>query len=159
MIVEGHMQYVWDETGRRYLDAFAGIVTISVGHCHPKIVEQGPRADRQLQHTTTIYLHPTIVQFAEKLAEKMPPADSRVVLHQQRQRSERGRDPLGPRVHGQPGRDRLRNGYHGGTSVPMSLTAHGTWKFKSNQRHEHASHAAPATATAARSGWSIRAAA
>jgi alanine-glyoxylate transaminase/(R)-3-amino-2-methylpropionate-pyruvate transaminase len=32
MIVEGHMQYVWDETGRRYLDAFAGIVTISVGH-------------------------------------------------------------------------------------------------------------------------------
>jgi alanine-glyoxylate transaminase/(R)-3-amino-2-methylpropionate-pyruvate transaminase len=26
----------------------------------------------------------------------------------------------------------LRNGYHGGTSVPMSLTAEGTWKFKSN---------------------------
>ena len=34
MVVEGFMQYVWDETGRRYLDAFAGIVTISVGHCH-----------------------------------------------------------------------------------------------------------------------------
>ncbi len=26
----------------------------------------------------------------------------------------------------------LRNGYHGGTSVPMALTAHGNWKFKSN---------------------------
>src|SRR4051812_43259091 len=35
MIVEGHMQYLWDETGRRYLDGFAGIVTVSVGHCHP----------------------------------------------------------------------------------------------------------------------------
>ncbi|MEP6904744.1 MAG: hypothetical protein ABI875_01600, partial [Gemmatimonadales bacterium] len=35
MIVEGHMQYVYDETGRRYLDMFAGIVTVSCGHCHP----------------------------------------------------------------------------------------------------------------------------
>src|SRR5271170_4931100 len=39
MIVEGNMQYVWDETGKRYLDGFAGIVTVSVGHCHPKVVE------------------------------------------------------------------------------------------------------------------------
>ena len=29
MIVEGKMQYVFDETGRRYLDLFAGIVTVS----------------------------------------------------------------------------------------------------------------------------------
>ena len=26
MLVEGHMQYLWDETGKQYLDAFAGIV-------------------------------------------------------------------------------------------------------------------------------------
>ncbi len=38
MLVEGKMQYVWDETGRRYLDALGGIVTISVGHCHPDVV-------------------------------------------------------------------------------------------------------------------------
>ena len=106
MIVEGHMQYVWDETGRRYLDAFAGIVTISVGHCHPKIVERVREQTGKLQHTTTIYLHPTIGQLAEKLAEKMPAGLTRVVLHQQRQRGERDRDPLGPRVHRQPGRDR-----------------------------------------------------
>jgi alanine-glyoxylate transaminase/(R)-3-amino-2-methylpropionate-pyruvate transaminase len=72
MIVEGFMQYVWDETGRRYLDAFAGIVTVSVGHCHPKIVERVREQTGKLQHTTTIYLHPTIVEMAEKLAEKMP---------------------------------------------------------------------------------------
>jgi len=40
MIVEGKMQYLWDETGRQYLDAFAGIVTVSVGHCHHKIVDK-----------------------------------------------------------------------------------------------------------------------
>ena len=35
MVVEGSMQYVWDETGKRYLDGLGGIVTVSVGHCHP----------------------------------------------------------------------------------------------------------------------------
>ncbi|KAK9835307.1 hypothetical protein WJX81_000697 [Elliptochloris bilobata] len=38
MITEGRMQYLYDEKGRRYLDAFAGIVTVSVGHCHPRVV-------------------------------------------------------------------------------------------------------------------------
>ena len=41
MIVEGKGQYVFDEQGRRYLDALGGIVTISVGHCHPDVVEAG----------------------------------------------------------------------------------------------------------------------
>ena len=35
MIHQGHMQWLWDHEGRRYLDLFAGIVTVSVGHCHP----------------------------------------------------------------------------------------------------------------------------
>ena len=30
MLVEGKMQYVWDETGKRYLDGLGGIVTVSV---------------------------------------------------------------------------------------------------------------------------------
>jgi alanine-glyoxylate transaminase/(R)-3-amino-2-methylpropionate-pyruvate transaminase len=38
MIVDGRMQYLFDETGRRYLDLFGGIVTVSCGHCHPTIV-------------------------------------------------------------------------------------------------------------------------
>jgi alanine-glyoxylate transaminase/(R)-3-amino-2-methylpropionate-pyruvate transaminase len=35
MIVEGHMQWLFDETGKRYLDMIAGIVTVSCGHCNP----------------------------------------------------------------------------------------------------------------------------
>src|SRR5262245_42804595 len=72
MLVEGHMQYLWDEKGKQYLDAFAGVVTISVGHCHPKVVEKVKEQVGKLQHTTTIYLHPTIALFAKKLAEHMP---------------------------------------------------------------------------------------
>uniref|UniRef100_A0A2C9L7P5 Uncharacterized protein n=1 Tax=Biomphalaria glabrata TaxID=6526 RepID=A0A2C9L7P5_BIOGL len=32
---QGYMQYLWDTNNKRYLDLFAGIVTVSVGHCHP----------------------------------------------------------------------------------------------------------------------------
>src|SRR5438477_2562496 len=72
LIVEGHMQYVYDETGRRYLDFFAGIVTVSVGHCHPKVVKAVQDQAALLQHTTTIYLHPNFPLLAKKLASKMP---------------------------------------------------------------------------------------
>src|SRR6478672_11904157 len=75
LVVEGHMQYLWDERGTRYLDAFAGIVTVSVGHCHPHVVEKVRAQVAKLQHTTTIYIHPSIGEFGRKLAEHMP-ADS-----------------------------------------------------------------------------------
>ena len=35
----GYMQWLYDHTGKRYLDLFAGIVTISAGHCHPLDIE------------------------------------------------------------------------------------------------------------------------
>lgn len=71
-IVEGKMQYLFDENGRRYLDAFAGIVTVSCGHCHPDILAAVNEQNKLLQHATTIYLHHAIADFAEALAEKMP---------------------------------------------------------------------------------------
>lgn len=144
MLVEGRMQYVWDETGRRYLDAFAGIVTVSVGHCHPKVVERVRAQVGTLQHTTTIYLHPTIAQFAEKLASKMPDGLSRTYF------TNSGSEAnelaiLSAREHtGRTDVIALRNSYHGGTATTMGLTAHGTWKFPSNQapgiHHTHAGY-------------------
>ena len=71
-IVEGRMQYLWDEKGKRYLDGIAGIVTVSVGHCHPKITERVREQVGKLVHTTTIYLNPNIVQYARELAKRMP---------------------------------------------------------------------------------------
>ena len=71
-IVEGKMQYLFDENGKRYLDAFAGIVTVSCGHCHPEVLNAIIEQSKLLQHATTIYLHHAIADFAEALASKMP---------------------------------------------------------------------------------------
>ncbi|MGI9429300.1 MAG: aspartate aminotransferase family protein [Bythopirellula sp.] len=134
MVVEGHMQYLWDETGRQYLDAFAGIVTVSVGHCHPKIIEKVQQQNGRLQHTTTIYLHPAIAQFAEKLASKMPAGLTRSYFTNSGSEANEIAILSSREYTGHQDVIAQRNGYHGGTSVPMALTAHGTWQFPMNNR-------------------------
>jgi len=130
-IVEGHMQYLWDETGKRYLDAFAGIVSVSVGHCHPKITERVREQVGKLVHTTTIYLHPTIVQFAEALAARMPKGANLKQSYFTNSGSEANELAITmARLHtGRHDVISLRNCYHGGSNQTMGLTAVGTWKY------------------------------
>ncbi len=134
LIVEGHMQYLYDERGTRYLDAFAGIVTVSVGHCHPYVVEKVRKQVGKLQHTTTIYMHPTIGAFGKKLAEHMPAGSGLAVSYFTNSGSEANElaTLMSREFTGRSEVISLRNGYHGGTSATMGLTAHGNWKFKSN---------------------------
>jgi alanine-glyoxylate transaminase/(R)-3-amino-2-methylpropionate-pyruvate transaminase len=72
MIVEGKMQYMFDETGRRYLDFLGGIVTISVGHCHPRLVEVASKQFGKLVHSTTLYLTEELSEYAKDLTDKLP---------------------------------------------------------------------------------------
>lgn len=129
MMVEGKMQYVWDETGKRYLDALGGIVTVSVGHCHPDVVEAARKQNELLQHSTTIYLNPNVGAYAEKLAAKMP-GDLKVCYFVNSGSEANDLALLMARAYtGNYDMIALRNAYHGGNASGMGLTAHSTWKF------------------------------
>jgi alanine-glyoxylate transaminase / (R)-3-amino-2-methylpropionate-pyruvate transaminase len=142
MFVEGSMQYLWDDKGRRYLDGLGGIVTISVGHCHPHVVEAARRQNEALQHSTTIYLHPNIALYAEKLASKMP-GDLKVCYFVNSGSEANDLALLMARAYtGNFDMVALRNGYHGGNASGMGLTAHSTWKF--NVPHSFGVHHAVA---------------
>lgn len=39
-IVKGKDIFLWDNTGKKYVDLLAGYSAVNQGHCHPKIVEQ-----------------------------------------------------------------------------------------------------------------------
>ncbi|KAF7670422.1 hypothetical protein LDENG_00124710 [Lucifuga dentata] len=71
-IHQGHMQWLWDVDGKRYLDLFAGVATVSVGHCHPKVTEAAEKQLRKLWHTTSIYPYPPLHEYCEKLASYLP---------------------------------------------------------------------------------------
>ncbi len=129
MIVEGKMQWVWDDTGKRYLDGLGGIVTVSVGHCHPYVIAAAQKQNETLQHSTTIYLQPKIAEYAEKLASKMP-GDLKVCYFVNSGSEANDLALMMARLYtGNYDMIALRNAYHGGNASGMGVTAHSTWKF------------------------------
>ena len=129
MIVEGKGQYLFDETGRRYLDGFGGIVTVSVGHAHPAVVAAANLQNETIAHTTSIYLHPNIALYAQELAAKLP-GDLKVCYFVNSGSEANDLAVLMARAYtGNYDVVALRNAYHGGSPASMALTSHHTWKF------------------------------
>ncbi len=131
LIVEGHMQYLFDETGRRYLDFFAGIATVAVGHCHPKVVRAMETQLETLQHGTTIYLHPNFPLLAKKLASKMPKGLDVTYFTNSGSEANDLAITMARLYTGNGDVIALRNGYHGGSPSSMGLTSLSTWKSSS----------------------------
>ena len=69
IIERGWMQYLFDETGRRYLDAFNNVP--HVGHCHPRVVEVA-RRQMGVLNTNTRYLHGFLQDYAERICSTLP---------------------------------------------------------------------------------------
>jgi 4-aminobutyrate aminotransferase-like enzyme/Ser/Thr protein kinase RdoA (MazF antagonist) len=67
--VRGWKQYLVDDDGRRYLDAYNNVP--HVGHCHPRVVEAG-RAQMALLNTNTRYLSDVVIEYAARLASTLP---------------------------------------------------------------------------------------
>ncbi len=53
--VRGEGAYLWDETGRRYLDAVAGVAVNGLGHAHPKLVKAIGEQAASLIHSSNLY--------------------------------------------------------------------------------------------------------
>jgi 4-aminobutyrate aminotransferase-like enzyme len=68
-IVRGSMQYLYDDEGRQYLDAYNNVA--HVGHCHPKVVAAGQR-QMEVLNTNTRYLSDLILEYAERLTATLP---------------------------------------------------------------------------------------
>ncbi len=132
MIVEGHMQWLFDETGKRYLDMFGGIVTVSCGHCHPKITKAIHDQVDTLQHGTTIYLHPGMPTFAKKLASKMPKGLDVTYFVNSGSEANDLAIQMARLFTGNNDVIALRNAYHGASPSSNTLTSHSTWKYPTN---------------------------
>jgi alanine-glyoxylate transaminase/(R)-3-amino-2-methylpropionate-pyruvate transaminase len=133
MIVEGKMQYLFDETGRRYLDMLGGIVTVSVGHCHPRVLAAIREQLETLQHATTIYLHPGLPRLAERLASRMPEGLEVTYFVNSGSEANDLAITMARLFTGNHDVIALRNAYHGGSPSSMGLTSHHTWKFPTQQ--------------------------
>ena len=68
-VVRGWMQYLFDDEGRRYLDAYNNVP--HVGHCHPAVVRAG-QAQMAVLSTNTRYLSDVVNEYARRLAATLP---------------------------------------------------------------------------------------
>src|SRR3954471_7597120 len=68
-IVRGWMQYLYDDRGRQYLDAYNNVP--HVGHSHPRVVRAATEQMLVL-NTNTRYLHDKLAMFAERLVSTLP---------------------------------------------------------------------------------------
>lgn len=67
--VRGEGAYLWDEAGKRYLDAVAGVAVNGLGHAHPKLVKAISEQAATLMHTSNLYRILPQEQLADRLCE------------------------------------------------------------------------------------------
>ncbi len=132
VIERGEGSYVYDTEGNKYLDFFGGILTVSVGHCNPKVSDKIAEQVHKLQHTSTLYPNENIVTLAEKLAQIAPgklqksfftssgtEANETAVFYAQQYT--KNQEIVA-----------LRHSYSGRSMLAMSLTAHASWRHVTN---------------------------
>jgi len=71
-LVRGRGSWVVDSDGREYLDLFGGILTVSLGHAQPEVVEAIVAQAQALCHTSTLYHTPAMLAAAQQLARSLP---------------------------------------------------------------------------------------
>ncbi len=121
-------QYLWDSEGRRYLDFFGGILTVSVGHSNPKVTNKIKQQIDRLQHSSTVYPTEQIVALAEKLAQITPGKLQKSFFTNSGTEANEAAVLVARMATGSFDVVGLRHGYSGHSHLTKSLTAMAPWR-------------------------------
>lgn len=122
---------VWDSDGKEYIDCICGIVSISVGHNHPKIVSaiKDKFEKEDIQHSPSLYHTDELLRLADNIAKHAPGLD-RVFVSNSGSEANEYAIMAARNATGRETVISLRHGYHGGTNQTLGLCGHSSWKFK-----------------------------
>lgn len=127
-LVCGSMQYLFDHTGKKYLDCFAGVSVINCGHCNPEITDRLCEQIKTLQHVCNIYLTEKFVHLAERLAAVTPGTLQKSFFCSTGTEANEGALLLASIYTKSDEFLALRGGLHGRTKLAMNLTGIGMWR-------------------------------
>jgi adenosylmethionine-8-amino-7-oxononanoate aminotransferase len=129
VIVRGEGCYVWDDTGKRYLDGLSGLFTVQVGHGRVELADAAREQAAKLAYFPVWGLaNEPAARLAERLAAKAPGDLNRVFL------TPTGGDAVETaiklsrqywKLRGEPGRTKMISrylAYHGTSLGALSLT-------------------------------------
>jgi 4-aminobutyrate aminotransferase len=126
-LVRGEGRHVWDADGQRYLDFFAGILTTSVGHAVPEVVEAIREQAGRLLHTSTLYLSTPLVELAERLSELSGIPGAKVFFTASGTEANEAALLAATCFRRSNQVIALRNSYHGRSFGTVAITANRSW--------------------------------
>ena len=130
IVSRGEGPYIYDDTGKQYLEGMSGLWCTSLGYGNQEIIETARRQMEQLSfsHMFSGKTHPSAIELADKLAAMSPIEDARVFLGSS---GSDANDTLVKLVRyhavatGQPERVKIiarEKGYHGVSLASAALT-------------------------------------
>jgi adenosylmethionine-8-amino-7-oxononanoate aminotransferase len=129
VIVRGEGCYLWDDTGKRYLDALAGLFAVNVGYSYGEEIGQAALAQmRELPYYTNwSYAHPRAIELATELARLAPGDINRAFFVSGGSEAVEAAWKLAREYHSVRGERRWkviarRTAYHGSTMGALSIT-------------------------------------
>lgn len=124
-IVKADGLYLYDKTGKKYLDMISGIGVSVLGHQHPAVVEAVHAQTDQYMHTLVygeFVLSPQ-VRYAKLLTDQLDPKLNSVYFVNSGAEAVEGAIKLAKRFTGRPEIISCHLSYHGSTTGAMSLNS------------------------------------
>lgn len=128
ILTEGRGCQVKDVDGREYLDFFGGILTVSLGHCQPEVVEAIAEQSRRLGHTSTLYPTENLVRAAERMARLTPGELKQSFFCNSGTEADESAIQLAKVYTGQHELIALRHAYSGRSALALTVTGHSNWR-------------------------------
>ncbi len=120
-LVKGEDVWVWDATGKKYLDLYAGHAVCSTGHCHPKIVKAVQEQVGKLLFYSNVMGLP-IRDEAAALLIRMAPGFHAALFANSGAEANENALKMARRHTGRHGIIAMQGGFHGRTAGAISAT-------------------------------------
>jgi len=133
VLESGEGLWVTDVDGNRYLDFFGGILTVSLGHCDPRVGAAIEAQVRRLGHVSSLYPALPVVELAERLARITPGRLQKSIFNASGSEADDTAVVLAQVFTGAQEIIALRHGYSGRGTLSQALTGHASWRAVTTQ--------------------------
>lgn len=122
--------YLYDATGKKYMDLIAGISVCNVGHSHPAVIKAVQQQAERYMHLMVYgeFVESPQVQYAKSLSKSLPSSLNSVYFTNSGAEAVEGAMKLAKRFTGRAEIIAFQNDYHGSTQGALSIIGDEYWR-------------------------------
>lgn len=122
-IIKAEGMYLYDASGKRFLDLIAGVSVCNIGHSNPEVVKAIQQQAAEYMHLIVYgeFVEPPQVQYAKLLTEHLPSSLNSVYFTNSGAEAVEGAMKLSKRFTGRSEIIAFKNSYHGSTQGALSI--------------------------------------